>query len=57
MMQIDYKDGSTMFKILTRIKELRLRYYVDTFGVVQTYWQGTWKPYHEVMKIDSRMVV
>ena len=56
-MQIDYKDGSTMFKILTRIKELRLRYYVDTFGVVQTYWQGGWEPYHEVMKIDNRMVV
>lgn len=54
---INYKDGNTMFKIMKIVKELRLRYYVDAHCVVQTYWQGTWYPWHEIMLKDKRLEV
>lgn len=54
---IDYKNGETMGKIMKKIVDLRLRYYVDADGVVQTFWQGSWAAWHEVAEIDPRMVV
>lgn len=54
---MNYKDSSVLFKVLVRIKHLRLRYFINASGVVETYWLGTWKPYHEVMVLDPRLVV
>ena len=57
MNAINYKDGSTLHKIMAIIKDLRLRYYIDAHGVVQTPWGGKWKPWHEVAKHDKRLEV
>ena len=47
---MDYLDGKTLFKLLVRMKELNLRYYINAFGTILTFWQGGWAPYHDVMK-------
>lgn len=54
---IDYKNGETLFKIFSKLKELRMRYYVDCHGVFQVKWAGKWTAYHEVMKMDKRLEV
>lgn len=54
---IDYKNPTTMGKIMKRIVELRSRYYVDADGVVQTFWGGSWLSWHEVMLLDKRLVI
>ena len=50
-----YDDGKVLFKLLVKMKELNLRYYINAFGVILTYWQGGWSPYHEVMKTYPAM--
>jgi hypothetical protein len=54
---LNYKDPTLLGKILLRIRELRLNYYIssDKCATVLTYWQGTWIPYHEVAMVDKRM--
>lgn len=54
---IDHKDGKIKFKIMQKIRELRLRWYEDCDGVVRTYWQGGWATWDEVMKYDKRLEV
>jgi len=50
-----YKEPTRLGKILKTILELRLRYFIQSNGIVVTYWRGGWVPYHEVMLVDSRM--
>lgn len=54
---MNYKDGKLLFKIYKKLQELRLVNYTDCYGVVQVRWQGAWKDYHEVMKLDKRLEV
>ena len=46
-----------LHKVLAKIKELRLRYYIDYKGDVQTFWQGDWYEYEYVSQFDKRLVV
>lgn len=57
MVELDYKNGDVLFKVLSRLKELRLTYYINTDGVVVVKWMGEWKPYHVVMKYDGRLLI
>lgn len=52
---IDYKDPTVLGKIMKKVVELRLRYYIDGDGVVQTYYNGTWWDWESVLKRDPRM--
>lgn len=54
---IDYKNATTMGKIMKRITDLRLRYYVDGAGVVRTYWGGSWVEWHKVAERDARLKI
>ena len=54
---MDYSDSNVLGKIIKKINELRLRYYVDGQGVVKTYWQGDWYAYHEVLKYDKKLKI
>lgn len=50
-----YKIPWLLGKMLKKILELRLNYFISADGTILTYWNGGWAPYHEVMKIDERM--
>lgn len=55
--EIDYTNALQMGQIMSKIKELKIRYYVGLDGEVMVSWQGDWAPYHEVMSHDKRLVI
>lgn len=52
---MDYKDPKTLGKLMRKIMELRLTYYISADGVVMTPWQKGWEAYHIVAETDKRM--
>lgn len=52
---LDYTDGKVLFKLMKRIKELNILYYINASGEILTYWQGGWSYYHDVMKTYPAM--
>lgn len=54
---LEYKNGKLLFKILSKLKELNLTYFIDSDSIVMVRWMGMWKPYHEVMGYDARLII
>lgn len=50
-------DGALLARILKKIQELRLEYYVDAKGEPVVKWQGKWTGYKAVAMNDNKLLV
>lgn len=54
---MNYLDTVLLGKLLKRIMELNLRYYIGADGTILTSWKGGWEAYHIVAQTDKRMEI
>jgi hypothetical protein len=52
---MDYKDAALLGKIMKKVSELRLRYYIDCDGSVRTFYNGDWWLWETVLERDERL--
>jgi len=51
-----YKIPSLLAKVLKKIQELRMVYYINADGIVLLRWNGVWTEYHKVALKDERLM-
>lgn len=54
---MNYKDPKVLGKLMRKVMELHLTYYISAEGVVMTPWQGGWAAYDEVAEHDERLTL
>lgn len=51
-----YKIPSLLARVLKKIQELRMVYYINADGIVLLRWNGVWTEYHKVALKDERLM-